>query len=636
MVLQSDGEETQPPGRGCVLSTCPYCSCGCGLHFLTDSSRPVGVSPSRSHPVSRGRLCARGWGAHEADLWGDRLLGPRVRDSSGQRPTSWPEALSRAAGELKALLAAGKSVGVLVSGRCTNEEAYLGVKLARGALRTGNVDGPLRLHYEALLQGLADAGESTHLVGSLAWVEESDQIFVLEGDVASTHPEVAFSVLRGLRRGASLITLGLARTQISQVASSHIFLDLGSPRFLHSGPLEISGESHSGSGRASVILSPWTQDPDALAASVATLAEYVGPIVRESGHTVRFLPLPIRANTRGAFEMGAAPGWLPGGEPLGAEAARDRLSSLWGAEPACEAGLDVEGMRGTVEGLVVVRDGLSAGGCIFLPESQTSPSLESLVVVDALRSPASDAATVVLPIGGLSETEGTFTSGVGRVQAVRAAGSPPGVSRQGWAVLSDLLDHLGLSGRYSSVADVFSEIRAVVPSYAAVTGEALEQEWGSTVPAAGGAGYDGLRGEGGAVPAPQRRGLNPERSPQEQEAGTIGEEDFGTHWLAVEGAFEWSEDPMVLASPTLRRDGAARRKLHPRGFVVMSPADGASLGVREGWTLRLRSSHGEALVPVSLSSRVEEGFLLVPAGLREPLMEVLGDAAVGRVEVERA
>jgi predicted molibdopterin-dependent oxidoreductase YjgC len=635
MVLGSDGEGKDHSPPECVPSICPYCACGCGLHLLSGSHGLAGVSPTRSHPASRGRLCARGWGAHEADLWGERLLRPSVRGSSGLVRASWEEALGRAAAELQALLAAGKRVGVLVSGRCTNEEAYLGVKLARGALKTGNVDGPLRLQYQGILQGLAGLGDRVDRVESLDWIEGSQRIFVLEGNVAATHPQVAFSVLRGLKKGASLVTLGLARTPMSQVASAHIFLDPGSPSFLHPGPLELRGEPREASHRVSVVLSPWTPDPDALCASVRALARCLGGMARESGQAIRFLPLPVRANSRGSFEMGAAPGHLPGPGPLEDTDVGDRLKALWGMDPAREVGLDVEGMLATVEGLVVVRDGLSMGSSGILPYSRTLPALESLVVLDALRSPASDAASVVLPVGGMSETEGTFTSGLGLVQRLRIARRLPGECRQGWQVLADLLGRLGSSMPYTSLEDVFAEVRAAAPAYGTLNGEALDKGWGGTVPTAGGDWGGWPPWERDALPESLPAGGPLEGTRGRADAGEEDEEELGTHWLAVEGAFDWSEDAMVQASPTLRRDGAALRKLHPRGFVVMSPVDAASLGIRQGWTVSIRSQRGGALAPVSLSSRAEEGFLLVPAGLRGPLASVLGDASVVRVEVER-
>src|ERR1039458_6873117 len=123
-----------------IPTACPFCSCGCGLYLLAKEGHPVGVAPSETHPVSGGRLCARGWSAHEAVLWGERLRPPLLQRNGKQEPVSWDEALDRVADRLKQLLNAGKPVGVLGSSRATNEENYLAGRLARVGLQTNNVD----------------------------------------------------------------------------------------------------------------------------------------------------------------------------------------------------------------------------------------------------------------------------------------------------------------------------------------------------------------------------------------------------------------------------------------------------------------------------------------------------------------
>lgn len=67
-----------------IPTACPFCSCGCGLYLLAKEGHPVGVAPSETHPVSEGRLCARGWSAHEAVLWGDRLRQPLLQRNGKQ------------------------------------------------------------------------------------------------------------------------------------------------------------------------------------------------------------------------------------------------------------------------------------------------------------------------------------------------------------------------------------------------------------------------------------------------------------------------------------------------------------------------------------------------------------------------
>jgi predicted molibdopterin-dependent oxidoreductase YjgC len=285
-------------------------------------------------------------------------------------------------------------------------------------------------------------------------------------------------------------------------------------------------------------------------------------------------------------------------------------------DPSVEEGSDIEAMLGNVRGLVVVRDNATESTAFPGRAIQALRRLDSLIVLDAYRSTTSDAATVALPLADLVETDGTLTSAEGRVQRLRAAVNPPGMGRPGWEVLATLLEGLGLPCTYHSFGDVFREIGAVIPEYGPTSDGDLEEPWGGQVslslvsgdlhPSARGA------GEAGRAPDPP-----------------------GTHWLALEGAFDWEDDLLVAGSPTLRRDGAARRKLYPGGFVTMNPADAKALGIRGGWSILLRSNHGEAVVPVVLDSRSPNGRLLAPFTVRGALTPVLGEEPATRVEVIR-
>ncbi len=616
MVSDDAGNPSGPLPRGGVFTACPFCSCGCGLTLLHDSVHTTGSSPGLSHPVSQGRLCARGWSAHEPPAWGPRLLTPSVRGADGPRPVAWSEALEQAGRELRALVKSGKRVGVLVSGRCSNEECYLAAKLARGALGTPNLDASLGWAYEALLRGMGSEVSTFDPGRALEQVEASHRILILEGDLATSHPRLGLSVLRAVRRGARLVTLGLARTQMSQLASVHLPLDPLHPHLLPEGigeALQLRGNAND---QVAVLLAPFTTDPRALAATAGALVMSLSGRERADASRVRFLPLPLRANTRGAREMGAVPDRLPGGRLLTDPEARSRLRGAWGADPCVETGMDASGMLGGVEGLVVVRDHPPGGARHPEGALQALGRMESLVVLDAYQSPTSDAATVVLPVAALQETEGSLTSAEGRVQRLRSAVSPPGQAMPGWQVLGRLLEALGLESAYRAPADVWVELSQAIPEYGSLAPEALEGPGGAALPTLGdpGAQLDSTR---------------------EDSSGGSGNGPPGTHVLALEGAFEWEDDLLVQASPTLRRDGAARRKLYPKGKVTMNPSDAQALGIRGGWSVRLRSRAGDAVVPVTLSPRVEPGVLLVPYGFRQALSAVLGDQPAQRVEVER-
>lgn len=48
-----------------ILTTCVYCGCGCGIILESIDGELVGVLPCKTHPVSEGKLCIKGWNAHQ-------------------------------------------------------------------------------------------------------------------------------------------------------------------------------------------------------------------------------------------------------------------------------------------------------------------------------------------------------------------------------------------------------------------------------------------------------------------------------------------------------------------------------------------------------------------------------------------
>ena len=130
-----------------VLTTCPYCGVGCGINLEVLDGEVIGSLPSKTHPVSEGGLCIKGWNAHAFIHHEDRLQTPLIREGDGFREATWDEALSLVAEKLGAIKVehGPDAIGVLASAKCTNEENYLIQKLARAVIGTNNVDHCARL-----------------------------------------------------------------------------------------------------------------------------------------------------------------------------------------------------------------------------------------------------------------------------------------------------------------------------------------------------------------------------------------------------------------------------------------------------------------------------------------------------------
>ena len=130
-----------------VTTTCPFCGCGCQMILEVMDGKLVETIPLKDAPMNEGKLCIKGYGAHEFVHSPDRLTQPLIRKNGKLEEASWDEALDLVATRLSAIRDehGGDSLGFFSCARATNEENYLFQKLVRAAFRTNNVDHCARL-----------------------------------------------------------------------------------------------------------------------------------------------------------------------------------------------------------------------------------------------------------------------------------------------------------------------------------------------------------------------------------------------------------------------------------------------------------------------------------------------------------
>ncbi len=130
-----------------VPSICSYCGTGCGVLFETIDGKLISTIPMKSHPVSQGKLCIKGWNLHEHINSPMRLKQPMVKTFGRFINTNWDEAIQITADRFKEIIKehGPDSIGVLVSAKMSNEENYLAQKFARAVIGTNNVDHCARL-----------------------------------------------------------------------------------------------------------------------------------------------------------------------------------------------------------------------------------------------------------------------------------------------------------------------------------------------------------------------------------------------------------------------------------------------------------------------------------------------------------
>ena len=94
-----DIERWAKPEEVMVPSICQQCPGGCGLMVRTLDGQVSGIAGNREHPINRGSLCPKAFGALQLLYDPNRLKGPLARAGErGQgkwKPITWDEAIAK-------------------------------------------------------------------------------------------------------------------------------------------------------------------------------------------------------------------------------------------------------------------------------------------------------------------------------------------------------------------------------------------------------------------------------------------------------------------------------------------------------------------------------------------------------------
>jgi len=649
-----------------IATSCTYCGCGCGLLVQVGGGQVIGTAPRRNHPVSRGKLCLRGWNAHEIVISPQRIRSPLIRRGDALALSGWDEAIGEAGRRLMQIRdkSGGGALAVVGSARFTNEEDYLLMKLARAGLGTNNVDHGAHFSNSASLTALAKSLGYGAMTNSLCEIDEAEVILVTGSDTAEQHPNAAGRIMAAARRGATLIVadprrhqlaksaqvflqpipgtdlawiMGLANVILEEGLLDREFIEANCENFdafaakvrefppervkeitgLPEDDLRTAARAYAQARKAMIFYSTGlTQHATATSnvLALANLALITGHIGREG---CGINPLAEHNNSQGACDMGLIPGALPGYQPVADRAVRGKFEQVWGAKLPDADGLGLFDIMsavsaGRIKGMLVVGNPfLSNPDAHHLKEALKQ--LEALVVLDVFESDATVEADVVLPGMPFAMKDGTFTSTERRVQRVRKCIEPGPDERPGWLTLCDLLRATGVAADYRSPADVMAEIASLTPIYGGITYARLECDEGLQWP----------------CPDPSHPGT------QFLYAGGFG--DRKAHLSAVDyvvsdetpdadfpflmcigrSYFYWNTSPMTMCASTLKREYSAIFLDYPKGFVQINQEDAKSLGVRDMSVVKLVSRRGELEVNAMVSADMRRGTLFIPFFLRE-------------------
>ncbi len=186
-----------------VRAVCQECTVGCGIVAGLKDGAIVDIQGDENHPVSRGRLCARGTAFVQGVTIPERLTLPAVRKKRGgafEPLDDWKSGMDLLAERLRQAKEKNGPDSLLIG--CDREG---GLDFYLGAMRFAQLWGTSQVfHSTGRPLDPWSAGLDSPTAPSSDWVN-SRCVFLVETDLAATHPVAYSSVQEAQRRGAQVV-----------------------------------------------------------------------------------------------------------------------------------------------------------------------------------------------------------------------------------------------------------------------------------------------------------------------------------------------------------------------------------------------------------------------------------------------
>lgn len=642
---------------------CTFCGNGCGHFLKIVDGKPAGVYPSRNHPVSKGRLCVRGWNIHELLSTPQRLTGAMLRKNGVLSKASYDEAIAQVVEKLKKYSSdSPDSIAILASPRSSNEENYLLMKFARTVLKTNNIGLDSESGHRASLDVLSSGTGFAGMLGSVGAIAGADFIFVIDFDITKQNPILGSELHKARRAGAFMVSLDSRMTQIAKLSDAFLMAKPGSNKVVIAALAKIlidEGLADSAyiqkytsgfEGFANLLGSLSYDDITAktgisidvlreiarkLVSAKRAMAFYPSGISGLDAETVGFLfnlfllagkigvngsginPVTGLNNLQGGYDMGVAPDLLPGFQPIDDTSVHSAFSKAWGAEVPTKKGAMPQELlsdpSSKLKALIVVDHDEG-----IIRYAEKIKKLEYVVYIGAFENPFIDYAHAVLPIASYIESDGTYTNTERRIQLSLKKCEPSSGILPGWKLISELAKKAGASWNYASPADVMKEIAAVTPSYSQVSYEKLGKSFGVQWPC------DAKNPDGTECFSAEKASKKLTFYPVKADYSVpVVSREYPYQLMIGKAQHFWHQNNLMRLTKIPLREYNTTLLLFPEGYVEISPEDAKTLGVREKWPVMVKSHAGEMKAAVKISDEVRSGTAYIPYFIQETISKFL-------------
>ncbi len=418
--------KTRPWEMKHVGTICTHCADGCKTTLGVRNNQIIRGN-NRDHSGINGEfLCIKGRYGFDFVHHAERLQTPLIKKNGKLEPASWSEALVLVASKFKEIQSRGGKFAVIGSNHTSNEENYYLQSFTREVLGTSNIDHHRTGDVAALLDALSG---QAHALASSSDLYHGKAFLIIGADLAQQHPFLHFQIRANYRHhGAHIYTVtpGAVREQQTAVRS--------------------------------VITIPGREldDVESLRDQLKSETELVilfGDVIKgESIHKliafgsslgipVRYICLVDYSNSRGASDMGIAPNYGPGYEPI--------------AEP----GLAYDQILAAPD-----LDALWVVGANPLKSAQLAAAGAFVVVNEMFLTETAQRADVVFPAASAYEKNGTVTNVCGEVQRLKSGPQIVG-TKSDLEIIGLVGKEMGADAGIWSADKVFEQIRTNVHGY---------------------------------------------------------------------------------------------------------------------------------------------------------------------------
>ncbi|MBW7477076.1 bifunctional nitrate reductase/sulfite reductase flavoprotein subunit alpha [Paenibacillus oenotherae] len=504
-----------------IKSVCPYCGVGCGIVLEVSGNRVVKAAGDKEHPTNFGRLCTKGSTCAQAIAESGRMEYAYRRPARNGEPvqTSADQAISETALRLRAILDqhGPDALSFYVSGQMSLEAQYLINKLAKGFVRTNNIESNSRLCMASAGSGYKLSLGADGPPGSYQDMDHTDLFFVIGANMADCHPILFLRVMDRVKAGARLIVVDPRRSATADKASLFLQITPGTDLALLNGLLHlIVKNGHTDPAFIAAFTSGWKNmptflenyPPDKVAgitgipeADIRKAAEWIGKSpewmscwtmglnqsTHGTWHTNAICNLHLatgaicrpgsgpfsltgQPNAMGGREMGYMGPGLPGQRSVLVESERTFIEELWKVPPGT---LRTELGSGTISMFQSMQAGeIKACWIICTNPVATVPNRQNVIAAlqaaelvitqDAFFDTETNRyADIMLPGALWSEAEGVMINSERNLTLMQKAVDPPGEALPDWQIIARVACEMGYASAfsYNSSAEVYLEIQ---------------------------------------------------------------------------------------------------------------------------------------------------------------------------------